>query len=97
MVVAHGQIVHGAHHDLAVFYDGTVFGGVHAQNGRLRWVDDGGGHHGAKHATVRDGEGAARHVFQAQFAVFGFLAELSNFLFDFGKAHLIGITNDGHH
>ena len=33
VVVAHGQVVHGADDDLPVFDHGALFGGVHAQNG----------------------------------------------------------------
>ena len=41
VVVAHRQLVHRTNHDLAVFDDRTVFGGMNAQNGGLWRVDDG--------------------------------------------------------
>ena len=97
MVVAHGEVVHGAHHDLAVFDHGAVFGGVHAQDGALRRVDDGGGHHGAEGAAVADGEGAAGHLFHTQLALRGFLAVIGDLLLDLGKAHLISVAQNGHH
>ena len=97
MVVAHGEVVHRADHDLAVFHHRAVLGRVHAQDGRLRRVDDGRGEHGAKGATVADGEGAAGHFFDAQFAITCLDAVLGNLLLDVGKAHLIGIAQNRHH
>ena len=38
--------------DLPVDHPGAHVGGVHAQDGRLRGVDDGGGQHAAKHSAV---------------------------------------------
>ena len=69
---------------------------MNAQNGRLGRIDDGGGHHGAEGAAVADGESSARHLFHAKFAVAGFDAVLRNFLFDVGKAHLVGVAQNGH-
>ena len=39
---------------------------MHAQDGRLRHVDDGSAEHGTENAAVGDGEGAAVHVFNGQ-------------------------------
>ena len=41
-------------------------GSVHAQDGRLGRVDDGGAEERAKHSSVRDGESAAVHVLNKQ-------------------------------
>lgn len=45
---------------------GPVKDAVHAQDGRLRRVDDGSAEHGAEHSSVADGEGAAVHVLHSQ-------------------------------
>lgn len=45
---------------------GPVKDAMHAQNGRLRRVDDGRPKHGAEHSSVADGEGAAVHVLHSQ-------------------------------
>ena len=39
---------------------------VHAQDGRLGWVDDGRAKHGTKHSSVTDGEGSSVHVLHSQ-------------------------------
>lgn len=45
---------------------GPVKDAMHAQDGRLRGVDDGRVEHGSKHASVADGEGASVHVLHGQ-------------------------------
>src|SRR3990167_8231693 len=75
VVVRHGQVVHRTDHDLAVLDHGAVLGGVHAQDGRLRRVDDGCGHHRAEGTAVGDGEGGAGHFLDAQLAFGSLLAE----------------------
>ena len=81
---------------MAVFHHGALFGGMHAQNGGLRRIDDWGGHHRAECAAVGDGEGTAGQIFNGDFAVFGFHGVIHNRSFDFGNAHLVGIAQDGH-
>ena len=44
---------------------------MHAQDGRLRGVDDGRPEHGAEHAPVADGEGASVHVLHRQLVITG--------------------------
>lgn len=51
---------------------------VHAQNGRLRWVDDGRPEQGAKHAAVADGESSSVHVLHCQL-IFTSLPETHTF------------------
>ena len=48
---------------------------VHAEDGRLRGVDDGRAHHGAVHAAVADREGAPGHVVYADGPVARLLAQ----------------------
>jgi len=54
-----------------VHYDWSHLGGVHAQDGRLGQVEDGGTHHGAEHSTVGDREGTTSHFFQSNLVVAG--------------------------
>ena len=97
MVIRHGEIVHGANHHLTVFHHSAVLGGMYTQNGRLRRVDDGRGQHGAEHAAIADGESAAGHLFNAEFAVARFGTVFGDLLFDLGKAHLVGVAQNRHH
>src|SRR5688500_13928792 len=69
VVVAHRQVVHRPHDHLAVLHHRAVLGGVHAENGALRWVDDRRGQHRAEHAAVADAERAAGQLFDAELAV----------------------------
>lgn len=55
---------HSSH--LAVNGHGPVEDAVHAQDGRLRGVDDGRAKQGAEHAAVADGERASIHVFDSK-------------------------------
>ncbi len=69
VVVREGEVHHGTDLDLTVDSNGTVLGGVEAEDGRLGKVDDGGTHQGAKDAAVADGESAASHIFDRELAV----------------------------
>lgn len=51
---------------LAADGNGSVEDAVHAQDGRLRRVDDGRAEHGAEHSAVADGEGSSVHVLHGQ-------------------------------
>jgi hypothetical protein len=69
---------------------------MHAEDRRLRRVDDRRRQHRAEGAAVGNREGAAGQVFQRQLAVLGLLAELGDLLFDLGQAHLVGVAQDRH-
>ena len=68
VVVGEGEVHDGTDDDLAIDDDGSVHDVVHAEDGGLRGVDDGSGEHGAVDAAVGDGEDAALHVFDGDFA-----------------------------
>ena len=70
---------------------------MHAKDGRLGRVDDGGGQHGAENTAIGNREGATGHFFDAEFSIAGLGAVLGNFFLDVGKAHLVGIAQDRHH
>src|SRR5690606_5196702 len=97
VVIGQCKIVHGTDHDLTVLDDRALLGGVDAQNGRLRRIDDRGGQHGAEHTAVRDRERTAGEFFQSQLAVTGAIAEVGDRLLDLGDRHLVGVAQDGHH
>ena len=56
VVVRECEVHHGSGLDLAVDHHGPHLGGVHAQDCRLRGVDDGRTKERTEDATVRDGE-----------------------------------------
>lgn len=58
---------HNSH--LAIDGHRSVEDAMHAQDGRLRGVDDGCAKQGAKHTTVADGEGASIHIFNSKLIV----------------------------
>src|SRR5438552_2925340 len=66
MVVRHREIVHGPHDDLAVLDDGAVLRRVHAEDGRLRRVDDRRREHRAEYAAVRDRERPAGQLVERE-------------------------------
>ena len=55
---------------LSISDDRPLEDAVHAQDGRLRHVDDGSAEHGPENTAVGDGEGAAVHVFNGQLKFF---------------------------
>lgn len=57
--------------DLSADGDRPVEDAVHAQDGGLWGVDDGGAEHGPKHAAVADGEGSSVHVLDRQLVLAG--------------------------
>ncbi|MPL74173.1 hypothetical protein SDC9_19983 [bioreactor metagenome] len=93
VIVAQRQIHHRADHDLAVHHDRAILDLVHAEDARLRRVQDRRGHQRAVDAAVRDGEGAALHFRHGQLAVTGALALLGDRLLDVGKRHLVGVAD----
>ena len=52
--------------DLSLYGDRSVNSGVHAKDGRLRRVDDGGSKHRPKHSSIGDGECPSIHVLNRQ-------------------------------
>ena len=69
---------------------------MHAENGRLRLVEDGRAKQGAKHPAVGDGEGAAAHLLQGERAVAGFTRQLLQLVFDVGKAQRFDVADRRH-
>ncbi|ENN89592.1 hypothetical protein RHSP_59795 [Rhizobium freirei PRF 81] len=94
MIVGERQIHHRADDDLAADGDRTLLDLVHAENARLRRIQNRRGHQRTVDAAVRDGEGAALHVGHRKLTVAGCLAEAADFLLDLGDRHLVGIAHD---
>mmetsp|Transcript_15405 Transcript_15405/g.33389 ORF Transcript_15405/g.33389 Transcript_15405/m.33389 type:complete len:245 (-) Transcript_15405:879-1613(-) len=98
VVVRERDVHHGAGLNLAIGqHDSPLCDGVHAQDRGLGGVDDGGAHHGAVHAAVADGEGAARHVVNGDGAVTRLLAHVRQALLDACKVELVHIAQHRHH
>ena len=87
VVVAERQVHHRPDHDLAVAHHRALLDAVHAEDARLRRVEDRRRHQRAVDAAVGDGERAALHVLDAELAVAGALAEVGDGLLDLGKRH----------
>ena len=97
MIIAERQIHHRADDDLTADHDRTLLDLVHAQNTRLRGIEDRGRHQRAIDTTIGDGEGAALHVGHRQLPIAGLPAEIADFLFDLGDRHLVGIAHHRNH
>ncbi|MNQ57715.1 hypothetical protein D3C85_718820 [compost metagenome] len=97
MVVAEGQVHHRADLDLAVDGHRALHDVVHAQDARLRRVQDRRRHQRAVGAAVGDGEGAALHLIHGQGAVTGGLAQGADALFDARQRQGVGVAQDRNH
>src|SRR6185503_21032609 len=78
VVVGEREVVHRPDNNLAVLDHGAVLGRVHAEDRRLRRVDDRRREHRAEHAAVGDREGAAGELLQGELAVLRALAEVAD-------------------
>ena len=65
---------------------------MHAENGRLRGIDDGCSKEGPEDAPVGDGEGAAVHVLHGQLVLLGLLAQGHDALLDVRVVHVLCIA-----
>ena len=70
---------------------------MHAEDARLRRVQDRRRQQRAVHAAVGDGEGAALHVLDGELAVAGAPAEVGDGLLDLGQRHAVGLAHHRHH
>eukprot|EP01137_Pigoraptor_chileana_P003231 Opistho-2@43121 len=95
MVVCEGNIHHRADLNLSVDGHGAIKDSVHAENSRLRGIDDRRAHKRPIHPSVRDGEGPANHVLDGNVVRAGLCTEGSNRLFDIRKGHLFAVAENG--
>lgn len=80
VVVGQSEVHHWSCDDLVTSHDWSVDDRVHAEDGRLRRVDDGSSHKRAESASVGDGESAALHVLQRDLSLLALLSEMSEAL-----------------
>src|SRR5262245_6999415 len=71
VVVAEGEVHHGADDDLVIQGDGALLNGVHAEDAALGGIENGGAEEAAVDAAITNGEDAALEVFDGEFAVAG--------------------------
>jgi hypothetical protein len=96
VIVREREIVHRADDDLPVLDHRPVLGRMHAEDRRLRRVDDRCRQHRAEHAAVGDRERAAGELLDRELAVLRALAEVGDLLLDLGERRLVGVAQDRH-
>ena len=69
---------------------------MHAQNGGLRGVNDGGSKEGPEHAAVGDGEGTAVHVLHGELVLLGLFTQSHDTFFNIGVIHVVNIAEHRH-
>ena len=94
VVVAHGEVHHGADFDLAIDGDGTLLDGVHAEDSALWRIEDGRAEETAVDAAVGDGEDTALEVFDGDFAVAGLDGVVGEVFFGLAEGFLIAVAED---
>lgn len=95
VVVGEGDVHDGAGLNLVANADGAVLDGVHAEDGALGRVDNGGAHHRAENATVGNGEGTAGHVLEADLAIAGLNREVLKLLLNAGVVKILAVAEHG--
>ena len=80
VVIGECQVHHGTRDYLVASDHGTIDDGVHAEDGALGWVDDGGAHEGSEGAAVGDGESSALHVLDGDLSLLALLSEVGQAL-----------------
>ncbi len=85
MIIRQREIHHWPRLDLAADDNRSFLNLVHAQDTRLRRVQNWGRHQGAIDAAIADGESAALHLIDLQGAVARAPAEIGDCLFDLCK------------
>ena len=94
VIIGKGHVHNWSRLDLISDDDSSIFGGVHSEDGALRWVDDWSSHHGAEDTSVGDGETSACHILKGDLALSGLLTESSEFFLDVVHLHGLRITED---
>lgn len=85
------------HPYLSVPGNRSVEDSVHAQNGRLRWVDDGCSEEGPEYTSIADGEGAAIHILDGQRPCAGLLTKCCNATLNVQVVHSFHVAQHWHH
>jgi len=96
VVVSQSNLHDGSGDNLVILDYGAEVGGVHAEDRRLRRVDDGRAHHASKHASVAHSESPSTHVFGRDGTVFGLQPLVPDVLFNVCNILIVDVPNDGH-
>lgn len=80
MVVSQGQVHHWSGNDLVTSDNRSIVDGMHAEDGRLGWVDDWGSHQGTEGTSVGDGECSTVDIFESKLSLFSLLGKFSQLL-----------------
>ncbi len=83
-------------HYLVAYGDGPALDGVHAEDGRLRIIGDGGREHRAEDAAVRDREGAALELGELDPLVPRPRGEIGQRGLDLAEVHAVGVAEHRH-
>src|SRR5205814_7767262 len=92
VVVGEGEIHHRPRLNLVAQHHRASLDLVHAEDRRLRRIEDRRRHQRAVDTAVGDREGAAGEVLDGELAVPRLAAELADLLFYLGEAYLVGIA-----
>src|ERR1700680_503912 len=97
VVVGQREVHHRPRHDLALARHRPLLDAMHAEDARLRRVEDRRRHQRAVDAAVRDGEGAALQLLDGELALARLLAELGDRLLDAGEREPVGVAHHRHY
>src|SRR5262245_59761311 len=92
VVVGEREIHHRSRYDRAVTHDRALLDPVHAEDARLRRVQDRSREQGAVDAAIGNGERAALQLFERKLAAAGADAEIGHRRLDLGETHAIGVV-----
>src|SRR3984957_2874792 len=95
VVVAQGDVAHGADGDGIVDDDGALFDGAEAQDADVGLADDRQTEEATEDTGIGDGEGALLHFFRLEFFGAGAFGEVVEIALDAENILLVGIFDDG--
>ena len=96
MIVGHGDGHHQARFDFSFTHDGLHHAAAEAENRHFGAVDDGREMRAADGALVRNGEGAAAHVVEANLPVARLGGEFHHVLRELQEVFLVHVADDRH-
>lgn len=96
MIVRQSYIHNGSRFNLAADHNWSEFRGMHAQDRTLRRVDQWCAHHGAKNASVRDGERTTDHVLQRDRAIPCLCTEVAQLIFEAHHVQVLAVAKHWH-
>src|SRR6056300_1155351 len=94
MIIRERQVHHGQDNHLTVYGHRSLLNFMHAQNARLRRVQDRRRHKRSKDATVSDRKRTARHIFDGELVIASLETELFDLCLDISDAHKVSISQN---